>query len=263
MAGSASHTEFQPAPQLQRHVARRGSPCVATQAASHRHAATQPLPARARVERRAAAVEERPADERGFAAEGLPQSLVVDPAFQELELSPLRGGQLGTPAESDLPAEVFQGHPHHEDDEFELGRRRPEQIASLRARQQGFLERQPVVLRSVVPDDQQPVCVEMDELPRGGVVAVVVQDPWHPAVGRREDLLESEAVCDLPERGLVLPPDQQVEVVGPVGGAIENVIALPVAVVDLTLVQLGAESCHQLERCFFFVAALRGRAAHG
>ena len=75
-----------------------------------------------------------------------------------------------------VPGQVLEHQPRDEQDQLELRRRDAQVAGGLGGGDEGALERQPVVLREVVPDDQLVVRVDVDEPAGGLVVAVVVED---------------------------------------------------------------------------------------
>jgi hypothetical protein len=138
---------------------------------------------------------------------------------------------------------VLQDHPHHEDDQLELGSRNRERkhLVALDRGEVRLLDGESVILRRVVAEDELVMGVDVHQLPGRLVEPVGVEDPRHVLDGRRSSILESQAADDRGETLSVPATHQQVEVAVASGRAFQRVVALPVAVRD----PLGGERLAQ------------------
>ena len=172
--------------------------------------------------------------------------LLIDAVLEEGEFGARRGRDLAPPGQHGIPRQVLQHQPDDQEDQLQLARGDAELAIPLGCVEERVLERDPVALGQVVADDELIVGMDVDESLGLAVIAVEVQDPgqrrWSPCE------LEVEAMHDFREAVLVSASDEEVEVVLGRSRAIEERVALPMAVADPVGLQRGAQVAHERDR---------------
>src|SRR4051812_10841100 len=166
-----------------------------------------------------------------------------------LALSTLRSGALPSkrPPADLIPCAVLEDEANDEGDIFELRGREPEDSAGTRRPYVGNLDRQPVVLRPIVADDELVVGMDMHEPVGLGVESVEALDAWN-FLARTVSPHEAEAREKLREPASLSCLDEKIDVVLTRNGAVDRSIALPVAIRDARFLELPSEADAQLER---------------
>jgi hypothetical protein len=177
-----------------------------------------------------------------------PEVREIHPRNQVVELASLALRQRRLERQEGVPCGVLDHHADQEEPQLELRSRNQERRHGPGRCQIGGLDRQVVVLRHVVADDELIVRVDVDEVSGSPVDPVGVIDTRQLFPPRQLGVPEPKVSEDALEPAGVGAKDEEIQIVLSAGRPIERLVALPVAVPDPRVLESATEGRDELER---------------